>query len=99
MTDLARVEAIVHGRVQGVGFRYFALRAASGLRLHGWVANEPSGRVRVVAEGPAADLERLLEGLREGPPGAFVERVDASWPAPTGSLPAFEVRSGAHGGD
>lgn len=99
MSDVARLDAVVHGRVQGVGFRYYALRVASGLGLRGWVVNEPSGRVRVVAEGPVAGLERLLDALGEGPPGAFVERVDASWPSPTGTLPAFEVRSGAHAGD
>lgn len=99
MTNPARLEAVVHGRVQGVGFRYFALRVASGLGLRGWVANESSGRVRLVAEGPAEGLERLLEALREGPPGAFVERVDAAWPSPSGTLAAFEVRAGSHGGD
>ena len=99
MTDLARLEVVVHGRVQGVGFRYYALRVANGLGLRGWVANEPSGRVRVIAEGPATGLERLLEALRAGPPGAFVERVDDSWPSPSGTLPPFEVRSGSHPGD
>jgi acylphosphatase len=99
MSDHARLEAVVHGRVQGVGFRYYALREARVLGLLGWVANEDSGRVRVVAEGPAADLERLLEALREGPPGASVDRVDEVWPAPSGTLGAFEVRSGWHAGD
>lgn len=99
MTERARLEAIVHGQVQGVGFRYFALRVASGLGLAGWVANEPSGRVRVVAEGARDDLGKLLAALRSGPPGAFVDRVDETWSPPAGTLGAFEVRSGWHGGD
>ena len=99
MSDRARLEAVVHGRVQGVGFRYYALRCATGLGLQGWVANEPSGRVRVVAEGQHEGLESLLGALREGPPGAYVEHVDAAWVPPTGTLEAFEVRSGWHGGD
>lgn len=89
----------MHGRVQGVGFRYFTLRVASRLGLAGWVANDPSGRVRVVAEGDHGALEELLAALRSGPPGAFVDRVDETWPPPTGTLLAFEVRSGWHGGD
>jgi len=99
MSDVARLEALVHGRVQGVGFRYYTLRFATGLGLLGWVANEASGRVRVIAEGPRQGLERLLEALREGPPGAFVEHVDEVWAPPTGALDPFAVRPGWHGGD
>jgi acylphosphatase len=99
MTDEGRLEAVIHGRVQGVGFRYHTLRVASGLGLRGWVANESSGRVRVVAEGPVGDLRQLLEALRDGPPGALVERVDEAWSPAAGGLGAFGIRSGWHGGD
>lgn len=94
-----RLEAVVHGRVQGVGFRYFVVRQAAGLGLTGWVANEPSGHVRCVAEGSRPALESLLEALRSGPPGAWVDRVDSTWSAATGELDDFDVRSGWHGGD
>lgn len=99
MTDMARLEAVVHGRVQGVGFRFHVLRTAQRLALTGWVANEPSGAVRVVAEGQLGDLQGLLLALRAGPPGAIVQRVDEAWSTPTGSLTGFEVRSGWHAGD
>ena len=94
-----RLEAVVHGRVQGVGFRFFVVRHADRLGLTGWVANEPSGRVRTVAEGPRDALETFLADLREGPPGAWVERVDASWSTATGTFSGFDVRSGWHAGD
>ena len=94
-----RLEAIVHGRVQGVGFRVFVRRTARKLGLTGWVANESGGRVRCVAEGFRDDLEALVQALSDGPPGAWVERVDASWQPPTGEFAAFDVRSGWHGGD
>jgi acylphosphatase len=99
VTDQARLEAVVHGRVHGVGFRVFVRAIARELGLRGWVANESSDRVRVVVEGPRAGLDRLLVALREGPPAAYVERVDASWPQPGGTLPGFEIRSGWHSGD
>jgi acylphosphatase len=95
----ARLEAVVHGRVQGVGFRIFVARRARRQGLTGWVANEPSGRVRCVAEGGREALDVLLDELREGPPGAFVERVDAEWGTATGSFLDFDVRSGWHPGD
>ena len=94
-----RLDATVMGRVQGVGFRFFALREAMELGLDGWVANTPDGSVRCVAEGPRARLEAFLERLREGPPAAIVERVSDAWMPATGTLGPFGVRSGAHPGD
>ena len=99
MTDSERLEAVVHGRVHGVGFRIFVARRAYRLGLTGWVANESSGRVRTIAEGPRQDLEALLAELNEGPAGAWVERVDASWSPATGGFHDFGIRSGWHGGD
>jgi acylphosphatase len=99
VTPSDRLEAVIHGSVQGVGFRFFVIRAARRLELHGWVANEASGRVRCVAEGPRPALEALLDGLREGPPGASVERVDATWSPGTGTFHDFDVRTGWHPGD
>jgi acylphosphatase len=99
MSPAERLEAVVHGRVQGVGFRIFVARNATRLGLTGWVANESSGRVRCVAEGPRDSLEALLEDLRDGPPGAFVDRVDAGWAAAGGTFTDFDIRSGWHPGD
>jgi acylphosphatase len=94
-----RLEAVVHGRVHGVGFRVFVLRRARELGLRGWVANEPAGRLRVVAEGPPATLQELVQALRAGPPAAIVERVDEEWSPATDQHASFEIRSGWHGGD
>jgi acylphosphatase len=95
----ARLEATVRGRVQGVGFRVWALREGMHLGLDGFVTNEADGSVRVVAEGTRQHLERLVERLEEGPPSAIVERVLVRW-APARGLPAgFRIESGAHRGD
>jgi len=97
--DRVRLDATVMGRVQGVGFRYFVVREATGLDLEGWVANTPTGAVRCVAEGPRSALEALLERLRQGPPSAMVDRVSEAFMPATGGLGTFSVRSGAHTGD
>jgi acylphosphatase len=76
MTD-KRVEAYVSGRVQGVWFRAFTRTAAIGLGVAGYVENLPDGRVHLVATGPAERVNALLEAVKEGPPGAGVERVEA----------------------
>ncbi len=64
--DVSRVDATVVGRVQGVGFRWFVLDAARRHGLRGWVANEPDGSVRCVAEGPREDLEALRRSSPAG---------------------------------
>jgi acylphosphatase len=97
--DAARLDARITGRVHGVGFRYFAFREAQELGLVGWVANEPDGSVRCVAEGPRDRLEAFLERLREGPPAAIVDGASAAWMNASGDFGAFGVRSGAHRGD
>lgn len=99
MTDDQRVDAVVRGRVQGVGYRFFVLRVASGLGLEGWVANEVDGSVTIRAEGAADALAELLAELRVGPPGARVDDIETRWTATTGGLGPFAVRSRAHPGD
>ncbi len=96
-----RLDATVIGRVQGVGFRYFAHREAMALGLGGWVANGSDGTVRCEVVGDRSRLEAFAERLRAGPPAAIVERVDLVWrPAGTGEhYPMFSIRSGAHRGD
>jgi acylphosphatase len=94
-----RLDASVRGRVQGVGFRYFVMQAASQLPVTGWVANESDGSVRCVAEGARPALEALLDALRDGPPGARVDHVTETWMPATGTLDRFRVRSSAHAGD
>ena len=88
-TNVAAVRALVRGRVQGVGFRFFVEDAAVGLGLTGFVRNRS---VEVVAEGPPHRVESLLAELRRGPPLAHVERIDVSWMAPTGEYGGFVIR-------
>jgi acylphosphatase len=96
---MKRLTATVHGRVQGVGFRWFVVRTASRAGLTGWVANQPDGTVRVVAEGAPDALDQLAAALAEGPTGASVERVDDDRAAASGSFRSFVLRASAHPGD
>ena len=83
---------VIGGRVQGVGFRYFAQAAAVREGILGWVKNMPDGRVEVSAEGDADALERFERSLRHGPPHARVERVEVDDRSPTGRETGFHVR-------
>jgi acylphosphatase len=96
---LVRLDARVRGRVQGVGFRVWALREGMRLGLDGFVANEADGSVRIVSEGARSDLDRLVERLEEGPPSALVERVVTRWEPARGLPSGFRIESGAHRGD
>ena len=68
--------ARVRGRVQGVGFRYSAVREAHRLRVNGWVRNASNGDVEVWAEGPPAQVAAFLEWLRKGPQFSRIDSVD-----------------------
>jgi acylphosphatase len=92
-SEVVRVRAVVHGRVQMVGFRAFVIRHAGDAGLAGTVRNEPDGTVEILLEGPPYQVERMLDLLREGPTHARVDRVDIEYAAPTGSLPAMMVAS------
>lgn len=98
-SDPIRLEATVHGRVQGVGFRYWVVRRAADLGVSGWVANELDGTVRCVAEGSIDAIDRLELLLGTGPTGAIVEDIRAVRMPATGSMSGFGVRSAGHRGD
>jgi acylphosphatase len=82
---------LISGRVQGVGFRWFAESAAARDGVHGWVRNLPDGRVEVQAEGDAEALDRFEGALRHGPPAARVETIDVDAVMPTGRDTGFSV--------
>ena len=87
-----RLTATVMGRVQGVGFRWWVRSAADRLGLTGWVMNSADERsVELLAEGPAAALDELERLLEHGPPGAIVDRVEASRSPASGGYGRFQI--------
>ena len=88
---MERLHVVVHGDVQGVGFRYFVHRKANELELHGWVRNNDDGTVELVAEGTRPDLEQLKGVVEQGPRMARVDRLDVQWSAASGNLGRFDL--------
>jgi len=82
---------VVSGRVQGVGFRYFTVRAARRLGLVGWVRNLTDGRVEAHAEGEAEALESFRASIEKGPPGSVVRGIEAAEVEPSGAFREFSV--------
>ena len=82
--------AVVSGRVQGVGFRFFAARAARDSGVAGWVRNRPDGTVETVAEGDRDAVARYLEHLRSGPAGSRVTSLVDEETEP-GRFSSFEI--------
>lgn len=87
-----RLTAWVHGRVQGVGFRWWTRRQALELGLSGYASNLADGRVEVVAEGPRADCDRLLKALRSGATPGWVDTVVDRWSLARGNQNGFVER-------
>lgn len=86
-----QLRAIVHGRVQGVSFRYYTVQAANRLGLTGWIRNEPDRSVQVVAEGTQAQLDHLVEFLHVGSPHAQVEEIYIEWDDATYEFSDFKI--------
>jgi len=82
---------LIDGEVQGVGFRYFALRAAARHQVTGTVRNLPDGRVEVVAEGEREAMEEFKKELATGPRFADVSSLDESDLAVTGRYRDFRI--------
>ena len=91
--SIRRVQAIVSGRVQGVGYRYFAAHAAHRLGVKGTVRNLPDGEVEAIAEGEEALLQEFLDELRRGPSAASVDDLQEAWGEPTHRFDHFEAIS------
>jgi acylphosphatase len=83
---------LVRGRVQGVGFRWFAEREAHTLQIAGWVRNNPDGSVEVLAMGTREQLSGMRSRLREGPRAARVDDIEESDAEPVAGLNTFQVR-------
>jgi len=91
-SELIRLYAIVEGRVQGVGFRYFVEEWAVSLGVTGWVRNRWEGTVEVMAEADRSVLDKLLVALKRGPGAAYVCNIQEEWQPATGEFRDFRVR-------
>jgi len=83
---------LVHGRVQGVGFRWFVEREAAILQIAGWVRNNHDGTVEVLAQGTRDQLAGLHARLREGPRAARIDEVEVSEAQPVAGLTSFRIQ-------
>jgi acylphosphatase len=84
---------LISGRVQGVGYRWFAKDVADREGVTGWVRNLPDGRVEALAEGEAEAVTRMERALRSGPRGARVDEVYVDGEDPTGRYLDFSIAS------
>ena len=82
---------VISGRVQGVGFRWFARDVAVREGVTGWVRNLPDGRVEALVEGDAEAVTRVERSLRQGPPGARVQTVNTMTEEPSGAYHDFSI--------
>jgi acylphosphatase len=87
------VRYVVSGRVQGVGFRWFAQRTARSLHLTGWVRNLPDGRVEIVAQGPTVAIAAFGNLIASGPRIGHVDDVEIyDIPHDTNTYKSFDIK-------
>jgi acylphosphatase len=85
------MKAMVHGRVQGVGFRYSTVIQARRIGVTGYARNMPDGTVEVVAEGDEDKVKKLLVWLKKGPPSSRVDTVNVQYTQYNGFYKGFGV--------
>jgi acylphosphatase len=90
MAKVAR-KFLIHGGVQGVGFRFFAQRAAAKHQVLGYVRNCPDGTVEALAEGSAPNVEEFRNDLVTGPQWSRVEQVEEITVEATGLYSSFRI--------
>lgn len=83
---------LIGGRVQGVGFRFFAEQQAAVEGVHGWIRNRPDGTVEAFVEGDLESVDRVEAKLRRGPAGALIESFEVHDEMPTGRTVGFSIR-------
>jgi len=85
-------KALIHGRVQGVGYRFFTERWANDLGITGYAKNLYNGDVEVLAQGDKPRLEAYLAKLREGPRASRVTDIEIEWQPISEHYPNFDIR-------
>lgn len=91
MTSRVARKFSIRGDVQGVGYRFFAQRAAARHQVVGYVKNMPDGSVEALAEGPANSVENFKHDLATGPRFSSVEQVEEINLEPSGKYSSFRI--------
>jgi acylphosphatase len=86
------VYLLIGGRVQGVGYRYFAQQKANELHIFGWVRNTPDGKVEIEAEGEPKKLETFTDWMKIGPSRAIIQTFSVTGISPHRSFNSFLIR-------
>ena len=92
MKDFQEAHVVVSGLVQGVFFRRSTREIATFCNVRGFARNLPGGQVEAVLQGERSDVEKVVAFMREGPPGAVVERISVEWRDPGEAYERFHVR-------
>ena len=92
MEEIVGVHVLIHGKVQGVGFRAFTESQALQQGLHGWVRNRQDGTVELEAEGEKGALKAFLEILKKGPLFSHVTEIIVDWKDANRHTQGFTIR-------
>jgi len=92
MENNSSILLVVKGKVQGVSFRWFTVRAGRELGLNGYAKNRADGTVEVQAVGRKIDCDSLIDQVKEGPTMSQVDDVEISWVNANENFTDFEIR-------
>ncbi len=75
---MQKLEIVISGRVQGVGFRYFTKQKAELYEIRGYVKNLGTSKVKILALGDSGNMDSFVQDLKKGPSSGYVEKVTTS---------------------
>ena len=85
-----RARIFFSGSVQGVGFRYATMNVARSFNVTGWVRNRSDGRVEILAEGLASEIESFVSAV-EDEMGGYISKKELTWEDSTGEWQQFGI--------
>ena len=89
--SISAIHIVAHGRVQGVGFRFFIRNIAVSYGLKGWVKNLPDGTVEIHAEGEKEVLDDFIKEVNKGPYLGYVSELTTEWITPENIYNSFNI--------
>lgn len=89
---MKEIQLTIHGKVQGVSYRYNTKKQAQKHNIKGWVKNQKDGTVKIKAQANKEKLKKLIQWCKKGPTRAQVQKIEKEWKKPQKEYKKFKIK-------